>query len=563
MLSSLSCKTQKLVQTPLFKPSHVHLDVKARTKLVYERARAIAQVYDLTLEDVAGLTEKFWEVTADHISAVDTQAMILLSIQCNLAAGTLAPYAESRPELRPLLKQILDFNISAQFLLTELGHGLDARHLETTATLLPSGEYDLHTPSLEAAKFMPPTGLVDGLDRVGIVVARLIVCGEDRGLRAFIVPISNNNAMCQGVTSRRLPGRPGTETLDLAITSFNHVLLPHSALLGSHDKPTDPKQNFLSCIHRAEVGSLSMSLVAIPALSVSAYIAAKYSLSRTIPSPSGTSSLWSLRTQQIPILRAFAQVAVMKAFAREAICLYKDYKLDHRVRAGIATCVKAFFVQQSQESLVELSEACGAQGLFFHDQITSVQLAMRGMFIAEGDMLALCIRLASELLIGRYGLPAPRYPSFLLALHEASILKHCQKLLKEVGGDHRSEAFNRRILPLCRPLVEAISYRMAYEAALDSGVVHKPLLDLFEAAAVRRNGAWFAQHQQLNMCIQRQQDIEEAAVTAALPFVERYMNETEAAAYAQAPGLTKESLSAFVEGLEHFDGKACSNLARL
>ena len=43
--------------------------------------------------------------------------MILLSIQCNLAAGTLAPYAESRPELRPLLKQILDFNISYVILL--------------------------------------------------------------------------------------------------------------------------------------------------------------------------------------------------------------------------------------------------------------------------------------------------------------------------------------------------------------------------------------------------------------------------------------------------------------
>lgn len=42
----------------------------------------------------------------------------------------------------------------AQFLLTELAHGLDAKHLETTATLLPSGEYDLHTPRLEASKYV-------------------------------------------------------------------------------------------------------------------------------------------------------------------------------------------------------------------------------------------------------------------------------------------------------------------------------------------------------------------------------------------------------------------------
>ncbi len=101
--------------------------------------------------------------------------MILLSIQCNLAAGTLAPYAESRPELRPpleadarLRRLVRSFispsshpyyffpflfpNHSAQFLLTRARSWMDARHLETTATLLPSGEYDLHTPCLEASK---------------------------------------------------------------------------------------------------------------------------------------------------------------------------------------------------------------------------------------------------------------------------------------------------------------------------------------------------------------------------------------------------------------------------
>jgi acyl-CoA oxidase len=40
----------------------------------------------------------------------------------------------------------------AQFLLTEVGHGLDARNLETTVTLLPNGDFDLHTPNQNAAK---------------------------------------------------------------------------------------------------------------------------------------------------------------------------------------------------------------------------------------------------------------------------------------------------------------------------------------------------------------------------------------------------------------------------
>lgn len=49
----------------------------------------------------------------------------------------------------PLTKHFVS---RAQFMLTELDHGLDVRNLETTATLLPNGEFDLHTPHPGAAK---------------------------------------------------------------------------------------------------------------------------------------------------------------------------------------------------------------------------------------------------------------------------------------------------------------------------------------------------------------------------------------------------------------------------
>jgi hypothetical protein len=37
-------------------------------------------------------------------------------------------------------------------MLTEIGHGLDAKNMETTATLLPDGGFDLHSPNPRAAK---------------------------------------------------------------------------------------------------------------------------------------------------------------------------------------------------------------------------------------------------------------------------------------------------------------------------------------------------------------------------------------------------------------------------
>ena len=38
-------------------------------------------------------------------------------------------------------------------MITELGHGLDINNMETTATLLPSGEFLLHSPTPAAAKY--------------------------------------------------------------------------------------------------------------------------------------------------------------------------------------------------------------------------------------------------------------------------------------------------------------------------------------------------------------------------------------------------------------------------
>lgn len=40
------------------------------------------------------------------------------------------------------------------FLLTELGHGLDARNIETVAELIPGVGFDLHTPHDNAAKYV-------------------------------------------------------------------------------------------------------------------------------------------------------------------------------------------------------------------------------------------------------------------------------------------------------------------------------------------------------------------------------------------------------------------------
>ena len=112
------------------------------------------------------------------------------------------------------------FNRSGQFCLTELDHGLDAFNLETTATLTDDMTFILNTPHPGAAKcvpylpirevedsvvnyrFMPPTVPVLGKPCIGIVFARLLVSGQTRGIRPFLVPLNDGYRMNPGVTSR-------------------------------------------------------------------------------------------------------------------------------------------------------------------------------------------------------------------------------------------------------------------------------------------------------------------------------------------------------------------------
>lgn len=150
--------------------------------------------------------------------------------------------------------------------------------------------------------------------------------------------------------------------------------------------------NFMKVILRVIVGSLALSSQTISVIRTSAYVAGRYSIRRTITGPDGKPiPIIAFRTQQLPILHALAQGFVLDAYGKEAALRFSSPDLDPRVRYGIAAALKAVMVQHCQSSLYCLAERCGAQGLFEHNQIIQLQLEMRGVAIAEGDILALCI----------------------------------------------------------------------------------------------------------------------------------------------------------------------------
>ena len=104
----------------------------------------------------------------------------------------------------------------------------------------------------------------------------------------------------------------------------------------------------------------------------------------------------------------------MQALQRWAIEQFCDTRIDSRVRHGIAAIFKGVMVQHSQQGALGVSERCGAQGLFAHNQMTCLHVStpsmlqfecgrrsdrvrlrfqneMRGIAIAEGDVLGLAV----------------------------------------------------------------------------------------------------------------------------------------------------------------------------
>jgi acyl-CoA oxidase len=93
---------------------------------------------------------------------------------------------------------------------------------------------------------MPASTSAFGISKVSLVNAFLIVDGKNLGSRFFVVPICNEREMFKGVTSVRLPPRPGTSPFDWSLTSFNNVHLPLSALVASDpfdlSLPSNPRE---------------------------------------------------------------------------------------------------------------------------------------------------------------------------------------------------------------------------------------------------------------------------------------------------------------------------------
>ncbi|KIK58932.1 hypothetical protein GYMLUDRAFT_1005358 [Collybiopsis luxurians FD-317 M1] len=542
--------TSQLLRSPLFAPDYQALSTQASAQRSYKRANAIASIHGLSAHDIHTMSQKFWDLHQDPITCIDGAATTLLTIQYNLVVGTLTRINPvGYPDIPKLIKDLLSFKLIGQFCLTELDHGLDAFNLETKATQLPNGKFDLHTPHPGAAKFMPPTVPVLYVPCTAIVFARLFVDEEDLGPAMFLVPLNDGRTMYPGVTAKLLPPRGGSYPVNHALTTFQHVELPSSSLLRIHDTTGQQKcthSQFMDIIWRVAVGSLCLGSIAIPALQISAFIGIKYGQRRSVESKSSSdrSPLLSISTHQKPVFTALAQAYVLKAFASWAITIFADPSIDHQIRRGIAACAKAVMAQHAQSAHLAISNHCGAQGLFAYNQLCNQHSEYCGISIAEGDLLGLSIKTVADLVRGRYSLPTPYNGDHLVSKHEDAVINEVLELLS--AADNPVQTFSRHVLPRCLHIVESIGHRMAYEAAVKSDIPDC-LIDMYLCHIIELDMAWYVEVGLVSRASLSQWT--EENIVKISNNIQLYTQSLEVDRYVTAPIVSDSSWNSFMEKL--------------
>ncbi|KAL0958742.1 hypothetical protein HGRIS_014067 [Hohenbuehelia grisea] len=411
---------------------------------------------------------------------------------------------------------------------------------------------------------MPASTPAFGIPKVALVMARLIVDNQDRGSRFFLVPICDAHEMCKGVSSVRLPPRSGTGPLDFSITRFNNVHLPPTALIASDPTdlsiPAQPLNAWWDEIWRIQLGTMAVPAPWVSAIKAVAFIGGRYSMHRTLVGKrSEPVPIISFRTQQRPILEATAVGMVIGEWFPQVIQHAMSTR-DARIRHAMSVIVKATICRHFQRCVAEVAERCGAQGTFEHNYFARIENDGKGVIIAEGDVLTLCIRLFSELVQGRYQVPMPEPSNSLLAQHATSLLEENVELFTQLQCEHRSDAFNSLILPQSQPVIEAIGHAMAYAAAQKAGLSQE-VLDMYECAVIRQDPAWYSEVAGLRRMDQRRR--EDAAISAMLPHLDDHLSALEIENYVSAPIVSDAAWKNYLAELPVFTGNAVAEYTQL
>ncbi|OBA19720.1 acyl-CoA oxidase [Metschnikowia bicuspidata var. bicuspidata NRRL YB-4993] len=175
-----------------------------------------------------------WETTRTSLlNLVDSQVGTRIGVNLGLFLGCIRGNGteEQRNYWSTTKGTELLKNLYGCFGMTELAHGLNVAGLETTATFdKERDQFIINTPHIGATKWWIG-GAAHSATHCA-VYARLIVDGEDYGVKTFVVPLrdSAHNVM-PGVTVGDIGAKMGRDGIDNGWIQFSHVRIPRFFML--------------------------------------------------------------------------------------------------------------------------------------------------------------------------------------------------------------------------------------------------------------------------------------------------------------------------------------------
>ncbi|MEU0357640.1 acyl-CoA dehydrogenase family protein [Streptomyces cyaneofuscatus] len=381
---------------------------RERIDLSYDRLRLVNEL----VEAPQALASDPVEMTAIHewAGAVDPGMATIVSIHYNLFFGSLVDHEVAGRDLGEYVRA----ERIGTFLCTEVAHGNDAVHMETTATFdRATGGFVLNTPHAGAQKFMPNTGPAGGA-KGAVVAARLIVDGTDHGVFLFLTPLSDRDGTpLPGVEVRPLP-QTTSSPVDHCATTFRDVRLPFSALLqGDHGRLTpdgeftsalgSSRRRFLESIGRVTMGKLCMSAHSLGVMRHALDVAMRYAHTRVT---SGMRKgqrvpLIAHHGHRTPLLDAVATTYAATLLQRSVVRQWDRVSGEEREAYERLTAIsKAWITWRARAVMTECRERCGAQGLIQANGIALQLASIEGTITAEGDNTVIMQKAGGEMLLG-------------------------------------------------------------------------------------------------------------------------------------------------------------------